>query len=83
MQEISKFFDRIKNVALKEIHKREAITSIICKAIKVKIDPKDIEIRNSVITVKGSQVIKSEIYMKKKQIIDLLSKSGYKIVDIK
>ena len=83
MQEISKFFDKFRNVALKEINKRDTITSIIADTLKIKIDPKFIDIKNSVITVKGSQALKSEIYLKKKQIIDLLMKKGHKIVDIK
>jgi len=83
MQEISKFFDRFRNIALKEMYKRESISAALNESLKMKLDPKDFEYKNNTIVVKGSGVLKSEIFLKKKTIIDLLSKKGFKIIDIK
>lgn len=83
MKEISGFFDKFKNVALKELHKREVITNIIEKITRQKIEIKDLEIKNGIITIKGNQALKSEIFLKKKTLLDALIKSDIKIVDIK
>jgi hypothetical protein len=83
MQEISKFFDRIRNIALQELHKRESISSALSKSLNIKLNPQDFEYNNCVITVKGSGVLKSEIFLKKKNIIDILAKKGFRVIDIK
>ncbi len=84
MKEISSFFDKFKSVALKEIHKREAICGAIEKITRQKIDIKDLQIRDGVVTIKGNQALKSEIFLKKKTILELISKmTNVKIVDLK
>lgn len=84
MKEISSFFDKFKNIALKEISKREAICSSIEKITKLKVEIKDISIRDGVVSLKGGSLLKSEVFLKKKQILDLIAKkTNTKIVDIR
>lgn len=84
MKEISGFFDKFKNAALKELRKREIIVESIYKTTKQKIDIKDIEIKNAVILIKGNNSFKSELFLKKKMILDQIAKDGgIKVVDIK
>lgn len=84
MQDISKFFSKFNNIAVKEIRKRELICEIFFKVIKQKIDIKDISIKNGILNIKCDQIMKSEIYMKKSQLLEKINgKIGEKIVDIK
>lgn len=84
MKSIGLFFDKFKNTALKEIRKREVICNAIYTATNCKIEEKDISIKDCVITIKGNQSLKSEIFLKKKMILDSISKNtSEKIVDIK
>ncbi len=84
MKVISDFFNKYNNVALKEIKKREIISACIERVTKHKLDFGDINIREGILTIKGNQGLKSEIFLKKKNILDLISKkSDIKIVDIK
>lgn len=83
MKEISSFFDKFRNSALKELNKREIIASSLYKIAKIKLDIKDIDIKNGILVIKGSQMVKSEIFLKKKMIIDLINKNNIKIIDIK
>ncbi len=83
MKEISSFFDKFKNSALKELNKREIIASSLYKIAKIKLDIKDIDIKNGILVIKGSQMVKSEIFLKKKMIIDSINKNNIKIIDIK
>ncbi len=83
MKEISNFFDKFKNNALKELNKRDSIVSIINKYTKAGIEIKDIVIKNSVITVKANSSLKNEIFLKKKTIIEKLkSDISLTIIDI-
>ncbi len=84
MKEISKFFDKFRSVAVKELKKRETLCVIIYKFTKQNIDIKDITIKNSIISIKGSQGLKSEIFLKKSKILEqILKETNIKIVDIK
>lgn len=84
MKSVGSFFDKFKNTALKEIKKRESICQAIYEATGCKIEERDISIRECVITIKGNQGLKSELFMKKKTILEFLSKKiSEKIVDIK
>ena len=83
MKEISSFFDKFRNSALKELNKREIIASSLYKIAKIKLDIKDIDIKNGILVIKGSQMVKSEIFLKKKMIIDSMNKNNIKIIDIK
>lgn len=83
MQGISGFFDKFKNTALRELNKREVIISSIFSATKQKIDIKDINIKEGIVVIKGNQSLKSEIFLKKRVILDLINKKGIKVSDIK
>lgn len=84
MKGISSFFDKFNNVAIKEIKKREIISFCIESVTKQKIEIKDIHIKEGVLTIRGNQSFKSEIFLKKKKILDLISEKGnVKIVDIR
>lgn len=83
MKEISSFFDKFKNTALKELNKREIIISSIYKATKQSIDIKDISIKQGILYIKGDQGLKSEIFLKKNAILSAINKGSIKIVDIK
>lgn len=84
MKGISNFFNRFNNIAVKEIQKREIISAEINNLIKQKIDIKDLSISNGVLTIKGNQILKSEIFLKKGKLLSAISKRiDDRIVDIK
>jgi hypothetical protein len=75
MFNISSFFDKFKNVALKEFSIRERILVTIKDHTGVSIDIKDIEFTNKIIRIKASPAAKSHIFIKKQTILDELKKS--------
>ncbi len=72
MFNISNFFDKFKNVALKEFVIREKIVNAIKEHTGATIDIKDIEFLNKVIRIKGSPSLKSQVFIKKTAILDTL-----------
>ncbi|MFM2290413.1 MAG: hypothetical protein RIS29_226 [Bacteroidota bacterium] len=84
MFNIGNFFDKFKNVALKEFVVREKIVNAIKEHTGATIDLKDIEFLNKIIRIKGSPSLKSQIFIKKTAILDTLrgSMPGMIITDV-
>lgn len=82
MKSAGSFFDKFKNLALQELHKREVVSGAIFEITRQNIDIKDISIKNRTVYVKCDQGLKSEIFIKKKSIINLIFKE-INILDIK
>jgi len=82
MKGIGAFFEKFKNLALKDEAKKEAVADAIYKIINQKIEIKNINIKNHIAIINGDQALKSEVFIKKKAILDLIPKD-IKIVDIK
>lgn len=85
MKKINDFFGKFNNKAVEEILKREKISSVIKKIANISIDIKDINISNGEIKLKISSIEKSEIFIKKKKILDTIKEElkGLRIIDIK
>ena len=85
MKGISQFFDKYKNSAVREIQKRVIICEILQKEMGQEIPIEDILFSNGIIKVKGNSVMKSQLFIKKINIISQLKKRlpNLKILDIK
>lgn len=80
MQGIEKFFDKFRNKALEEMRRRESICEAVYKVVGQRIEIKDINLKGKIATLKVDQGFKSEIFLKKKRIIDLIPNI---LIDIK
>lgn len=85
MNNIGGFFDKFKNLALLEMRKREKIIEAIWKSTGHKIEARDISIRDGVVNIKTSAMLKSEIFLKKTKILEYINQNlpELKIKDIK
>lgn len=85
MQGIGSFFDKFKNKAVEEIQKRIIISDILSSVLKTRIEPESLDIKNGVITLKGSHLFKNEIFIKKTMLLESLKKQlpNVRIVDIR
>lgn len=84
MFNISSYLDKFKNIGLKEILLKENIVKTIKEKIGVEISVKDITLKNNVITIKMSPLLRSEVFMKKKKILDEInSNQSIKVNDIR
>lgn len=66
---IGTFFDKFKNAALKEMHTRQIIADSIEKNAGVKLNLKEIELKNKIIMVRANPAAKSQMFMKKEAIM--------------
>jgi hypothetical protein len=62
---------------------KEKITSIISECLGFDIEIDSLELKNNIIYLNVSGLIKTELYMKKEQILSNLNKNGFKIVDLR
>lgn len=85
MQGVGSFFDKFRNKAVVEIQKRTLITDAIFSVTKVRLDIDMLTISNGVVTVKGDQAFKNELYIKKARILEKIKEvsPNITIVDIK
>ncbi len=85
MQGIGSFFDKFKNKAVEEIQRRSVISDILFSVLKIRIEPELINLKNGVITLKGSHLFKNEIFIKKQLLLDAFKKQlpHTRIVDIR
>ncbi len=74
MIEIKDLLVRFNNLLLGEESKAEAVRSAISETIKTTINPKDIKVRNNVIYLNIKPIYKSEIFLKKEEILSKLEK---------
>jgi hypothetical protein len=79
---IGSFFDKFKNAALQEMQTRELMVRSIEKNTGVKLDIKEVELKNKIIRIKASPAAKNHIFMKKETILgDIRSQLGGYIID--
>ena len=75
MEHISLFLDKFKNLGLKEFLVKEEISKIIKKICKVEVSSKNISYKDGILTIKGSRMLKSELFMKKQELIKEIENS--------
>lgn len=85
MKGVGEFFQKFNNSAVQEIQKRTIVSDLIYKFTKQKIPIESISFSNKVIKIIGQQGLKSEIYIKKKLILEGVCKElpNLKVTDIK
>ena len=72
---ISIFLQKFENLGLKEFLVKEEVSKIIEKICSVKVSTKDIDYNRGKLTIKGSRSLKSELFMKKEEIIEEIEKN--------
>ncbi len=83
---ISNFFNKFKNIVFQKEEIREHIRNIISKNISYEITNDLFDFKNGIIFLKCSPVLRSEIYIKKKHILEDLKNvlpENIKFLDIR
>lgn len=73
MFNISLYLEKFKILGLGEVLAKDAMISVLEKLVGVKIERKDIEYKNGMFRIKAEPIVKSQIYIKKNEILELLS----------
>ncbi|MDE2030686.1 MAG: hypothetical protein KGI58_00265 [Patescibacteria group bacterium] len=71
---ISNFLDKFKKTLFKNEEYNNIISTTITHHISLSIDPRTIKTKGTIIYIKGSPILKSEILIHKNNIINDLSK---------
>jgi len=84
MDLIGKLLDRFKGLANKDLNLKQDIIRAIKEKIGFDIVSSQIYIHNGVIYVRAESVLKSEIYLHKRDLLETLRASGHtQIVDLR
>ncbi len=82
MFNISIYLDKFKKINSKESSLKDAIIASVNKVLEININRSNIEIRKNVIYLKINPIIKNEVFIKKKYIINELNAKNIPINDI-
>lgn len=85
MLNIGSFFEKFNNAALKEIKKREVVVRAIEKHTGATVDVKDISFNNKTVQINGGPGLKSQIFMKKQLILEMIQSDlpGVVVTDLR
>ena len=75
MEHISFFLKKFENLGAKEFLAKEEVSRIIEEKFKIKIITKDISFDKGKLIIKGSRSLKSELYLRKEEIVDEIENS--------
>jgi len=83
MQEVKSFFEKIKKALFKEEFRREAVAATLDEVVGLRLEEKEIVIKDNKIVLKTSPLVKSEVALKRKQITAVLKeKHGIENLEI-
>ena len=81
MFNISGFLEKFKKFDQNKTLQTENIINIIEKVIGVRVDKSKISIKDGVLFIQGSPILKQEIFLKKENLLPLIKTEG--VFDIK
>ncbi len=84
MKSLGGFFEKFTSKIAKQIQSLDAVVFAIKKHTGITVDIKDISIRNGILRIKGTSLMKNELFIKKVRILKELEGSlqTLKISDI-
>ncbi len=75
MEHISFFLKKFENLGAREFLVKEVVARVIEKTCGIKISTKNILYDRGTLTIKGSRSLKSELFLKKAEIVEEIEKS--------
>ena len=83
MFDIGKYLEKFKKFSQSRDFLRNSVAESIKEICNIEIDPKKIEVKDGVARISERPIIKSEIFLKKTKILEILSKkTENKIIEI-
>lgn len=83
MWNISRYLHKFKNLTPKQDEVRESIINILKEDYNIEIDKENISYRNKKVFISTHPLIKNEIFINKKKLLDRIKeKNVYKVEDI-
>ena len=73
MFNVGNFLDKFKNIGFKEILLKEKIVKVVNELTAAGITLKDVTIKNGIVSIKVHSLGKSELYMKKRRILEKIN----------
>jgi len=74
MEHISFFLKKFENLGAREFLIKEIVSNIIENKCAIKISLKSITYDRGILTIKGSRSLKSELFLKKEEIVEEIEK---------
>jgi hypothetical protein len=83
MFDIAKYLEKFREMSLSRGFLKTAVLEVIKEVCKIDIDPKKIEVKGGIVRINEKPIIKTEIFLKKTKILNILNeKTKGKIIEI-
>ena len=83
MFDIAQYLEKFKRMSQSKGFLRDTVVGVIKDVCKFDVDPQKIEIKNGIARINEKPIIKTEIFLKKTKILDILKeKTNGKIVEV-
>ena len=83
MFDIAKYLEKFKAIKESKFFLRNSVAETVNEVCEIEIEPKKIEIKNFIARINEKPIIKTQIFLKKRKILEILNKkTDRKIKDI-
>lgn len=83
MFDIGKYLEKFKVLSQSRHFLRDSVSETIQEVCNINIDPKNIEVKDTIARISERPIVKTEIFLKKGKILEVLNKKiGNKVSDI-
>ena len=83
MFNISNYLEKFKRIYESETAKKEAVISVIKEVVGITLKPESVTLKEGVLQIKASPLVRNEINMKKPAILAGFSRKDINIKDIR
>lgn len=80
---IKNFLEKFKKIIFQKKETEEVVLKIISEEINHTVENSSLKIKNNIIIITGSPILRSEIMIHKKQILEKLKETNNIFIDIK
>lgn len=82
MLNLSSLLEKFKHLKNPKVE-RERLVSLLSTCVGFEIPFNSVDVRQDIVYINVSGYVKTEVFMRKESILELLTKEGFKISDIK
>jgi hypothetical protein len=76
MFDIAKYLEKFKILSFSRDFLRNSVVEAVEEICKIKIDPKNVVVKDRVARINERPIVKSEIFLKKAKILEVLSRKA-------
>ncbi len=83
MFNIKEYLEKFQKLGLSDKENKEIISQTLLEILGIKINTRELEIKDSVLYIKTNPIIKNSLFIKKDRIIKTLKEKGVNVLELR